>query len=62
MKLKYKFNLKAQILSGIISFFLVAIITYLSGDVNWPVAIVLGIVQFIMAGFYDYNKCKQTAH
>jgi len=58
MKLKYGINLKNQAFYGLLGFALAALITYLFGEVNWLVAAVVGIGNFISFGLYTDEKCK----
>lgn len=56
MKIKYNFNLGVQFFTGFVSFLSTVIVTSLIGKVDWVLSISLGILQFIISGFY--NKCK----
>ena len=58
MKLKYRFDLKNQAMYGLIGFVLAALITYVFGGLNWLVAVVAGIGNFISFGLYTDEKCK----
>ncbi len=57
--MKYKFNLKIQIVFGIISFLSALGILYLfTGKLDFLTSTIIGIMNFVVAGFYNFVKCK----
>jgi hypothetical protein len=57
--MKYKFNLKIQSIYGLIGFVSSLIILYLfTKQIDWITSLIIGIANFITAGFYTTSKCK----
>ena len=56
--MKYRFDLKIQLIYGIIGFFMAFIILFLgTGEFNWIASFAIGIGNFAVAGFYtNFNK------
>jgi hypothetical protein len=54
--MKYKFNLKIQILYGIFGFAIALGIIYLATrNLDWIGSSVVGLINFIISGFYTTN-------
>lgn len=57
--MKYCFNLKNQLIYGFVTFLFAFVIIYLiDKEINWITPIVIGITEFIIAGFFTNKKCK----
>jgi hypothetical protein len=55
--MKYCFDFKMQLVYGIITFLSALAILYMfTGEINWIAYTVVGIITFIVSGFY--TKCK----
>jgi 1,4-dihydroxy-2-naphthoate octaprenyltransferase len=55
--MKYKFNLKIQLVYGIISFALSLLIIYaFTKQLDWITAGLIGIFEFFFAGFYTTGR------
>ena len=55
--MKYKSNLKFQLMFAIIGFFVSLMIFYVfTKQIDWITAGIIGIVNFIAAGFYNLRK------
>ena len=58
--MKYKFDLKIQLLYGIFGFLFVLVIVYLlTKDIDWFSSIAIGLFNFAVSGFYvnNYKRC-----
>jgi hypothetical protein len=56
--MKYCFNLKFQLIYGIVAFLLVFGILYLfTKQINFITPIIVGVVEFVVAGYYTKSKC-----
>ena len=58
--MKYCFDLKTQLIYGVLGFILAVVIIYfLLGRVDWINAVIVGVANFFIAGFYkDLSKKK----
>lgn len=58
--MKYKFDLKIQSVYGLVGFISSGVILYLfTKQVDWVTPLLVGIANFIIAGFYTSIKCKK---
>ena len=58
--MKYQFNLKLQLIYGVIGFILSLIIIYLFlGNFDWLTSGIIGLFEFIIAGFYTQMSKKK---
>jgi hypothetical protein len=56
--MKYKFDLKMQLLYGAFTAISALAVLYLFNVSSAPItASIIGIINFAVAGFYDYKKC-----
>ncbi len=57
MKLKYHFNFLFQLIYGVIGFGTALLVIYLiTKEVNWISSGIIGVSEFIIAGFYTRLK------
>ncbi len=59
MKFPYKFNLKFQLVYGLIGLLTSALVLFLIlGKIEWITALFIGIASFLVSGFYtDQLEC-----
>jgi hypothetical protein len=58
--MKYEFNLKIQLIYAVISFAISFLVLYLfTKEINWITPIIIGVFEFILAGFYTQMHKKK---
>ena len=58
--MKYCFNLKLQVMYGIVTFLVALSILYIfTKKLDFLTSVTIGLVEFIASGYFTINKCKK---
>jgi len=58
--MKYHSDFKMQSIYGIVTFLVsLSIIYMVTKQIDWITPTIIGIVNFIVSGYYKYEKCKK---
>jgi hypothetical protein len=58
--MKYNFDFKMQAIYGIVTFLTsFAVVYMITKKIDWISPTIIGLINFIVSGYYKYEKCKK---